>query len=444
MHINRKYVVFLSIFMLLVFAGLGVLWRTGRAQPDATALSIDPASAEVVVGNQVTVDVLVSDVTDLYGAAIELTFDPSIVQVVGAQVTPGSCPAPDFIVQNTADNIAGTINYDVTSLSPSPPCNGSGVIASITFDKIAAGTSLVHFNSWLIADTNGIPISTSTTDGEVTDPAGPTALLWLDPASSEISIGTSELVDLRLDNITNVYGAEVSLSYDPSFLEVVGGAVTPGTCPAPDFVVTNTAGGGSVDYAVTQLNPTPPCNGGVVATVEFQCLPTTPADTLINVTIASSLISDPDGTPISHDVQDATVLCVETGFLVEGTVSLQGWPTVEPPGWPAGWPIGADGVKVTLFNDTDGVVADQTVVGPDGAFSLNAELDKSHTLSASFPRYLEIAQSGLTSSVQNEVINVGNGKLPAGDLTGDGVINIFDLSIVGGNFTKTAPQPWGP
>ncbi|MGD8749913.1 MAG: hypothetical protein PVG14_00750, partial [Anaerolineales bacterium] len=65
-------------------------------------------------------------------------------------------------------------------------------------------------------------------------------------------------------------------------------------------------------------------------------------------------------------------------------------------------------------------------------------------LSASYPRYLEIALSGLTSSVQNEIIDVGNGKLPAGDLTGDGVINIFDLSIVGGNFSKTAPQPWAP
>jgi hypothetical protein len=51
---------------------------------------------------------------------------------------------------------------------------------------------------------------------------------------------------------------------------------------------------------------------------------------------------------------------------------------------------------------------------------------------------------GLTSSVPNDVILVGNGKLPAGDLTGDGTINIFDLTIVGGNFSKSAPQPWAP
>ncbi|MGD2159385.1 MAG: cohesin domain-containing protein, partial [Anaerolineales bacterium] len=340
MHINRKYIVFLSIFMLLALAGLGVLWSIGRAQPDATTLSIDPTPAEVAVGNQVTVDMVVTEAVDLYGASIALTFDPTIVQVDGTSITPGTCPQADFVVQNTVDNVAGTISYDVTSLAPTTPCNGTGVIASITFNKIATGTSSVHFNTWLLADTNGVEIPTSTTDGEITDPTGPPALLWLDPQFPEISIGASDLIDLRLDNISNVYGAEVSLSYDDTILEVVGGAVTPGTCPAPDFVATNTAGGGSVDYAVTQLNPTPPCNGGVVASIEFQCLPATPPDTLTNVTIAHSLISDPDGTSIPHNVQNATVLCVETGFIVEGSVSLQGWPTSEPPDWPAGWPLG--------------------------------------------------------------------------------------------------------
>jgi hypothetical protein len=345
---NRKLGVFLSLFILLFVSSLAVLWGTGWAQPDAVTLSIDPASATVAVGGNVTVDIVVNGVSDLYGAALELTFDPSIVQVVGGQVTPGPCPAPDFVVQNTADNTAGTINYDVTSLSPSPPCSGSGVIASITFEKIASGTSPVMFSSSLIADTNGIAIPTTTTDGEVTDPAGPGALLWLDPAASEISIGTSDLVDLRLDDISNVYGVEVSLAYDPAFLEVVGGVVTPGTCPAPDFVVTNTAGGGTIQYAVTQLSPTAPCNGGVVSTIEFRCLPGTPPGTVTDVTITSSLISDTDGLSISHDEQNAAVTCVSTGFSVEGTVSLQGWPTVEPPGWPSGWPLGADGVVVTL------------------------------------------------------------------------------------------------
>jgi hypothetical protein len=109
---------------------------------------------------------MVGDVTNLFGIELELTFDPSIVEVVGAQLTPGSCPIPDFVVVNEAS--AGTIRYAATSLSPSPPCSPGGVVASITFEGLAAGTSPVSFTSWLLADPDGIPIGVeSVTDGEV-------------------------------------------------------------------------------------------------------------------------------------------------------------------------------------------------------------------------------------------------------------------------------------
>jgi len=52
----------------------------------------------VALGQTVTVDVLVADVVDLYGVQLELAFDPNKVQVT--EVTPGACPAPDFVVQN--------------------------------------------------------------------------------------------------------------------------------------------------------------------------------------------------------------------------------------------------------------------------------------------------------------------------------------------------------
>lgn len=453
-----KHTALIAMFLLVMVIGVGAVVANNQgANALATELSIDPNISEVAVGNQATADVSISDVIDLYGIAMEIHFDPSIVQVVdadpgtaGVQITSGSCPEPGFTLAKTADNVLGTINYDTASLAPSPPCNGIGIVASITFEKIAVGTSPIHFDSWLLSDTQGMAIPTGAVDGEIRDPAGPPTLLWLDPQFPEISVGNSGLVDLRLDDVSNVYGIQVTLDYDPLFLDVVGGAVTPGVCPAPDFVVSNTAGGGTISYGATQLaNQHPdPCNGGVVATIEFLCLPDTPADTLTDVIITDSLISDPDGTPISHAVRHATVKCVEIGFYVEGSVTLQGWPTELPElpfVWPEGWPLGADGVEVILMNDTDGVVADRTFVGPDGAFSLIGTLDKTHTLIARHPRYLEIAESGITSTVPNEVINVGNGKLPAGDLTGyDGVINILDLTIVGGNFMKSAPQPWVP
>ncbi len=136
---------------------------------------IEPVYAEVGLNGTVTVDVVVSDVVDLYGASLEIHFDPAVVEVVdadgdtaGIQVTPGTCPSPDFVVQNEADNLAGVIRYDAASLAPSPPCSGAGQVLRITFRGLASDqTSPVAFVDWLLSDTDGFPILTVTADGTV-------------------------------------------------------------------------------------------------------------------------------------------------------------------------------------------------------------------------------------------------------------------------------------
>jgi hypothetical protein len=149
---------------------------------DGTTLWIEPPEATLPVSTTFTVDVMVADVTDLYGVELDLTFDPDIVEVIdddpgtpGIQILPGSCPSPDFVVENIADNAAGTISYAATALSPSPPCDGSGVVASITFHGLTVGISPLHFADYLLSDTNlsAIPVF-SVSDGSlvVTDPTG--------------------------------------------------------------------------------------------------------------------------------------------------------------------------------------------------------------------------------------------------------------------------------
>jgi hypothetical protein len=138
-----------------------------------TQLYIEPSYAEIPEGGTFTVTVVVSDVTDLYGAALQLTFDPSYVQVVdhdpspaGVQITPGSCPPPDFVVENIVDNSTGLINYDVSAISPSPACSDTGTIASITFQGTALSPEFpLHFSDWLLADIDGLEIPTGATDG---------------------------------------------------------------------------------------------------------------------------------------------------------------------------------------------------------------------------------------------------------------------------------------
>ena len=260
------------------------------------------------------------------------------------------------------------------------------------------------------------------------------ALLWLSPVDASAPVGATTAIFMQLADISNVYGAHVELSFDPSILSVVdadsgapGVQIATGSCPAPDFIVSNSANNssGTIIYSVTQINPTPACNGGDVATIEFQC----ESNGLSVVTIESSLISDPNGIAIDHSVQHSTVECLG-GFQITGSVALQGWS--DP-----------SGTIVTLHNSSGTIVYGPENVGADGAFTLYAvDVLETYKVQATHDRYLGVQATGITGSAGSD-IDLGLAVLPAGDLNGDGEVNILDINMATGNFQQTSPVDWG-
>jgi len=130
----------------------------------------------------VNLDIGVEEVTDLYGGRVQLSFDPTVLQVrdadprssaPGVQIRPGDFldPFHQFVLVNQADNSAGTIDFAVTQLHPATARSGSGVLATVTFEALAQGSSPVHFvNVRLGDDTRPDPleIPAQTQDGLVT------------------------------------------------------------------------------------------------------------------------------------------------------------------------------------------------------------------------------------------------------------------------------------
>lgn len=255
-----------------------------------------------------------------------------------------------------------------------------------------------------------------------------TPIIVLNPTSPVVGVGAHANVDIRLDNFTNVYGAQIEMSFDETILQVTGGKLTPGSCPAPDFVQANTANNatGVISYVVTQLNPTTPCNGGVLAKIDFECV----AEGVSNVSFTSSIVSDQNANAITHTVQNGTVECEQSVIEFIGEVALQSWPD------PAG-------VEVTLY-DSQGLVDGPVVVDSTGTFSLLADDEtETYRVVAAYDRYLSSEKTGLQAA-SGTVNDIGKTTLRAGDINGDGVINILDLTALAGNFNKTSPQAWVP
>jgi hypothetical protein len=158
----------------LVLLQAGVAARGVTAE---TVLHVEPVEQQVAVGQEVSVDLYITDVVGLYGADVRLTFDPLLLAVVDAnpalpdvQVTLGPLLTSSdyFAVRNGADNGAGTIWVALAQMNPSPAVTGSGVFLSIKFQALAEGASIVHVSSIQLADRNGSRIPAATQDGAIT------------------------------------------------------------------------------------------------------------------------------------------------------------------------------------------------------------------------------------------------------------------------------------
>ncbi len=156
----------------------------GVAQQGNAVLRFVPDPAQLTVGGVGTVQLYLEGVDNLYGLEAHLTFDKNILQVQdddpdrdGVQVAVGEIPYPDFIVQNMVDNFGGRLDYAVVQLSPREPASGSGVVATIHFLAVQAGSSTIGVAHAKLASPDGFEIPVTWQEGTVvvSDVTGPTA-----------------------------------------------------------------------------------------------------------------------------------------------------------------------------------------------------------------------------------------------------------------------------
>jgi hypothetical protein len=130
-------------------------------------VSLVTAPAPVAVGSTFDVEVLVSDVVDLYSYQFTLTFNPSLFGATAITEGPflGTAGAT-FGDPGTISNADGTISFVFSSLiGPVPGASGSGSLAHITFQALGGGTSALTFSDAIFIDSALEDIDVSLVDG---------------------------------------------------------------------------------------------------------------------------------------------------------------------------------------------------------------------------------------------------------------------------------------
>jgi len=114
--------------------------------------------------------------------------------------------------------------------------------------------------------------------------AAPDSRMDLILSKSKIKVGDSVTADVLVKSAPDIYGADVRLVFDPTFLQVVdqddkvpGIQVVDGNfiSPKKSFFLQNQVlnDQGAVDYALTLLNPAPEVNGsGQLVSVVFEAI----------------------------------------------------------------------------------------------------------------------------------------------------------------------------
>ncbi len=139
----------ISVSFIVAITALFVMIAMAFAQSKTNVYLQPVESAE---GTYV-VDVMVENVTDMYGAEFHLTFNPAVFSVQdenpnqeGVQIAQGTLLPSDkgFAVANKVEETEGTITFAMTLLNPAPAVDGSGPLARVTFNVLSATPSTIN------------------------------------------------------------------------------------------------------------------------------------------------------------------------------------------------------------------------------------------------------------------------------------------------------------
>ena len=150
---------------------LAVAMLTTACAPSGAVIRVDASSAAFQVNDTVKVPIRAENIANLTALELHLSFDPAVLEVVS--VNDGGFLKVNFPVQNTFDNIAGTVDYAVAQID-GMPANGSGTLLEVVFRAKASGQAPVRFRGTqaapagiLLSDSNGAAIHASFADGSV-------------------------------------------------------------------------------------------------------------------------------------------------------------------------------------------------------------------------------------------------------------------------------------
>lgn len=151
----RRFAV-VAVVLCLLAAVITAASAAGGA-PNAASISLTPNPLTIAVNNTGSVNVQISNAQNLGAFEFIIAFDPAVVNAVANGVTlgpmlTGSSTYSANLLGPLINNTTGTVRFAAYTLGTGNGPNGSGILASVQFKGMQAGTSSLNFSKVRITD----------------------------------------------------------------------------------------------------------------------------------------------------------------------------------------------------------------------------------------------------------------------------------------------------
>ena len=163
-----------KILLWTTFLQILILTQTtpANATPEPM-IKVEPYANFAQVGEPFTINISLTDVQNLYGVDVSLSWDASILQIVDADVRLGVERYSDGVLHETVNiywskinNTSGKYCLVASSQKPAPPFSGKGTIVRITFNATDTRGCKLDIEATLAnSEIPSMPIPHTTIDG---------------------------------------------------------------------------------------------------------------------------------------------------------------------------------------------------------------------------------------------------------------------------------------
>ena len=265
----------------------------------------------------------------------------------------------------------------------------------------------------------------------------PCARLSVAPSYKEISMGGTGATEIRVADVSNLYGVQFHVAFDPNVVQAVDADPgTPGVqmgigslfSSKDHYVARNSVDNttGVAEFVVTLVAPAAPINGsGALAVITWQGRSVGQSP----ITLSSTGLA-PASLPICHAIENGSVRVLPPGPAVSGRVLVQG---------------AQDHTGINVFlteaprNCTTKICVQELANVPLDVTDREGRFEVSPEPGHSYPWLWAYRACYLTGARQWPQGDLGTLTLLAGDLNEDNCVNIYDLAIMGQRYGSRDP-----